>query len=191
MPTIKVAYFGHPGSFSFKAAQKFVEQEGARAFFYPCQTAQEVIDYVLIGECFGVLPSYNSTTGKIKGHTALVDKYKDLVIDEVKIVVHHCLVAAKKLDLKDIKKIYSHRQAFAQCSHYLKTHLPRAELISYATTSTAAYDLAHGLLPKDAVVIASAQASEIYKLKVLASNIEDKQNNITNFKILLKSTNTN
>jgi prephenate dehydratase len=186
MPTIKVAYFGHPGSFSFKAAKKFVSAMGAKAYFYPCQTAREVMDYVLIGECYGVLPSYNSHAGGVKGHIRLVDQHKDLVVDEVNLPVHHCLAALHKLGLKNIKRVYSHRQALLQCADYLKTNLPQAELIPYATTSTAAYDLAHGSLPAGSAVIASKEAAEIYKLKVLASGIEDSARNVTNFKVLFK-----
>jgi prephenate dehydratase len=186
MPHIKVAYFGHPGSFSFQAAHKFVDKKGDKAFFYPCQSAREVMDYVLIAGAYGVLPTYNNVGGRVKKHTKLSDKYNDLVIDEVDLKVHHCLIATKKILPGSIKQIYSHPQAFEQCRNYLKSHFKNVVLAPYATTSTAAYDLSHGTLPQDAAVIASDEAAEIYKLKILERNIEDSAKNVTKFKIFHK-----
>lgn len=187
MSNIKVAYFGHPGSFSFKAAKKFISQIGRKAYLYPCESIEEVLDYVNIGESYGVVPTYNSTTGKVENYLKLIDSRSVSEIDDISLEVHHCLMALRKIDDSKIKKIYSHPQAFKQCSTYLKTRFPRARQIAYSSTSTAAYDLAAGILDADAAVIASEEAAKIYNLKVLDSGIQDDKDNTTHFKVLFKA----
>lgn len=186
MSNIKVAYFGHPGSFSFKAAEKFVSKSGQNAYLYPCETIDEVLDYVNIGESYGVVPSYNSTTGKIEDYLKLIDKRSILEIDDISLEVHHCLIALKKMRLDKIREVYSHPQALKQCASYLKLRLPNAKLHPYSTTSTAAHDLAEGILDADAAAIASEEAAKIYNLVVLESDIQDDMSNTTHFKVLFK-----
>jgi len=186
MPNIKVAYFGHPGSFSFKAAKKFVSQNGQRAYLYPCETIKEVLDYVNIGESYGVVPTYNSTTGKIEDYLKLIDNRSTIEVDDISLEVHHCLLALQRMGTGKIKKIFSHPQAFKQCSNYLRAKLPNADLVAYSTTSTAAHDLSAGILDADSAVIASAEAAKIYGLMILDSDIQNDKNNTTHFKVLFK-----
>jgi chorismate mutase/prephenate dehydratase len=186
MSNIKVAYFGHPGSFSFRAAKKFVAGRGQKAYLYPCETIEEVLDYVNIGESYGVVPTYNSTTGKIEDYLKLVNNSSPLEVDDIILEVHHCLMARRKMDINRVEKIFSHPQAFKQCYGYLKAKVPNAALCPYSTTSTAAHDLAEGILDNGSAVIASDEAAKIYNLVILDSDIQDDKDNTTHFKVLFK-----
>lgn len=187
MTPIKIAYFGHPGSFSSKAARRFLKKNGIDQYYlFPCQSFQEVLDYVLVGECYGVLPYYNSTAGTVE-EEGLINKYAGLVIDNVSLPVHHYLMGLQAID--KITKIVSHPQALLQCRGYLEKNFPAVQKVPYSTTSTAAYDLAHGLISSDCAVIASKEAAEKYQLKILASRIEDSPDNTTYFKVLFKPKN--
>jgi chorismate mutase/prephenate dehydratase len=185
MASIKVAYFGHPGSFSSIAALKFLKKHNYKSYLlFPCSSVDEVMDYVKIGGCYGIAPYYNSTVGAVSTYQDLGEDYSQFEVDEVEIPVHHCLLVAPGIARKAISKIVSHPQALLQCQRYLHKHFPKAEQIAYSTTSTAAHDLSLGVLPKDCVVIASKQAATIYKLQILAAGVEDSPRNRTQFKIL-------
>ena len=184
MSPIKVAYFGHPGSFSFMAAKKFVKDQARQAYFLPCESAEEVMDYLTIGGCYGVLPVLNSDAGKVAAHAAIVSANRQMVVGEIDIIVHHCLIGLEKTQTGNINKIVSHPQALLQCSKYLKKRFPNAKLVAYSTTSTAAHDLAKGKLNANCAVIASAEAAKIYNLKIIASNIQNTKDNSTHFKVL-------
>lgn len=182
---IKVAYFGHPGSFSHTAASKFIKKKRfSNYLLIPCESLDEIIDYVKIGVSYGIAPYSNHKGGLVAAHRSLDTQYKNLVVDEVSINVHHYLLTKSGIGLRDIKRVVSHPQALLQCKDFLSKNLPNAELVGYKTTSTAARDLACGNLNEFDAVIASHRASTIYKLKILASRIEDSRRNITNFIVL-------
>jgi prephenate dehydratase len=187
MTNIKIAYFGHPGSFSYLAALKFLKKRGLENYFlFPCQSFDEVMDYVLVGESYGVVPYYNNSAGHVSGHQSLNEKYKNLVIDDINLAVHHNLLSLRTVKPAELNQVVSHHQALLQCQNYLKSHFPSLKQISYSTTSTAAYDLVNGVLPSFSAVIASAEAAKKYGLKTIAPNIEDNPDNRTHFKVLRK-----
>lgn len=169
------------------AAQKFVKNHRITRFWLlPCESLEEVIDYVTVGESYGVVPYHNSSAGLVQTPAHFAELYKELEAEEVSMLVHHYLLGVNGVSLQQINTVISHPQALSQCKMYLNSHLPKAVQSVYSTTSTAAKDLANGKLPSDCAVIASKEAAEIYSLKVLVPNIEDHKKNITRFKILKK-----
>ena len=56
---------------------------------------------------------------------------------------------------------------------YLKRIWPKVKLGEYADTAKAAEDLAKGKLPKTTAVIASRNAAQMHKLKILDESIQD------------------
>ena len=144
------------------------------------------MDYVLVGDAFGVLPYYNNSAGIVHDYQALSEDYKNLVIDNIKLAVHHNLISLKGAKFSELTQVVSHPQALSQCKKHLATHYPKLKQVAYSTTSTAAYDLANGLLSKNSAIIASRQAAKKYGLKIIEANIEDSADNQTYFKVLRK-----
>jgi chorismate mutase/prephenate dehydratase len=94
--------------------------------------------------------------------------------------IHHQLLG-RTAELAEIRVVYSHPQPFAQCSGWLRRHLPAVRLESVSSTARAAQLAAeddHG------AAIANELAAEIYGLSLLRSNIEDARVNQTRFFIL-------
>lgn len=84
-------------------------------------------------------------------------------------------------EIRDVKRIYSHPQAFGQCETWLNSMVKETERIDVSSTSKAA------LIVKDepgSAAIASKVAADVHQLKVLARNIEDTPDNTTRFFIL-------
>lgn len=176
----KVAYLGPPATFTHLAAiQKF----GSSAQYLPVNGIKDVFDEVERGRAnFGVVPIENSTEGVVN-HT--LDMFIDsnlLIYGEVlQEVSHHLLSRSGRIE--DVKKIYSHPHAIAQCRHWLESNLPQVPLAEVPSTARAA-ELC-GSEPS-AAAIASELAAELYGLKVVKARIEDNINNVTRFLILSK-----
>jgi chorismate mutase/prephenate dehydratase len=98
---------------------------------------------------------------------------------EALIEVSHCLLANCKPN--EIEKIYSKPQVFAQTRRWLSSHYPQIEQIPSAS-SAAAVRLAAS--EPGAAAIGSELAGEIYGVKPLFYNIQDKANNITRFLVI-------
>jgi prephenate dehydratase len=85
--------------------------------------------------------------------------------------------------LKHIRRIYSHPQGFGQTSAFLSTYLRGVETIDASSTSKAA-ELASQDPTGESAAIASELAAELSGLDVLASCIEDRDDNTTRFFVL-------
>jgi prephenate dehydratase len=123
----------------------------------------------------------NSTAGSItQAYDLLLDR--DLKIwQEIHFRVRHCLMAAPGVAMEDVKRVYSHPQALAQCEQYLSAR--GLEPMAAYDTAGSAKELAAN--PKeDVAVIASQLAAKIYDLELLDIGIEDLPFNFTRFFIL-------
>ncbi|MCJ1472899.1 prephenate dehydratase [Lambiella insularis] len=92
-------------------------------------------------------------------------------------------------DIRHIKRIYSHPQAFGQCEAFLSTFLKGVERQEVSSTSKAAEVVSEdssGTL----AAISSRVAAQINSLDVLAKGIEDRDDNTTRFFILRRSSNS-
>lgn len=174
----RVAYLGPRATFTHLACiQKF----GESAQYVPVNSIKDVFNEVERGRAnFGVVPIENSTEGVVN-HT--LDMFIDsnlLIYGEVlQEVSHHLLSKADRLE--DVKKIYSHPHAIAQCRNWLEANLSHVPLAEVASTSRAAELCADD---HSAAAIASELAGQLYGLKVLKSRIEDNINNFTRFLVL-------
>ncbi len=132
-----------------------------------------------------VLPIENSIEGLVRETIDNFVKINDSSIKiqgELTLFIKHNLLA-KTNNIKEIKKIYSHPQAFAQCSRYLYLNFPDVELKDVSSTSYAAQKVS---LENDnsLAAIANETCADIFNLNVLASDINDEKDNQTRFYIL-------
>ncbi|KAF6223382.1 hypothetical protein HO133_000224 [Letharia lupina] len=92
--------------------------------------------------------------------------------------------------LKHIQRVYSHPQAFGQCEAFLSTYLKGVERREVSSTSHAASIVAKGSeedLPSGgAAAISSALAANVHGLNVMATGIQDAEDNSTRFLIIQK-----
>lgn len=176
---LQVAYLGPEGSFTQAASLKHF---GGSVQLHSMATIADVFHAVETGQaCYGVVPVENSTEGMVN-HT--LDRFvsSSLKINgEVTIRIHHYLLS-KSADLSQIKTVYAHPQALAQCRHWLTENLPNSVQIPVNSNSEAAKLVAENGL--DCAAIAGNRAAEIYGLSVLANNIEDEVGNTTRFLVI-------
>lgn len=156
----------------------------------PCPEFADVFDEVLNGQLdYGLVPVENSLEGAVTQVNDLLveaDASKIKIVGEIKIPIRHCLLALPGADPREIKVVYSHPQALAQCRQFL--HERQLELRPYYDTAGAAMMLSDER-PRTAAAIANKLCAELYNLQVLFENIEDNRSNTTRFLLLAKEEN--
>ena len=93
--------------------------------------------------------------------------------------ISHSLIAARQIGLDEIEAVYSHPQASAQCSRFIRAELPRAEVRSAPSTADAVRTVAESSEPWAA--LAGPSAAAIYGGVVLRDSVEDEADNVTRF----------
>lgn len=132
---------------------------------------------------YGVVPLENSLEGAVTQVNDLLVESDLKIVGEVKMPIHHCLLALPDTDYRDIKVVYAHPQALAQCRGFIQRN--KLEARPYYDTAGAALMLANDR-PKAAAAIASRLCAEIYDLDILKENIEDHESNSTRFVVLAR-----
>ena len=175
---LKVAFFGAEATYSHLAAK---EKFGSSSELRSTASIPEVFQEVSQGRAsFGVVPIENSTEGVV-AHTLDCLVESDLQIcAEVYLDIHHHLLS-KSGKAEDVRRILSHPQALAQCRGWLTAHFPKITVEEVASTAHGAIAAAND---GSIAAISSALAKEVYSLAAVASNIEDRSNNITRFLVV-------
>jgi len=177
---LKIAYLGPQATFTHLAALK---RFGSQVSYIGCDSISEVFAEVERGAAdYGVVPIENSIEGAVT-HTLDIFVDSDLKIcAQIILDVSHNLLANCARD--KIRRVYSNPQVFGQCRAWLQENLPRAEKIEVSSTTRAAQIAAK---ENNSACIASILAAKVYKLKIIASYIEDSPHNITRFLVIGKS----
>ena len=172
-----VAYQGVAGAFSQFACERLFKN----ATVHPLQTFEHVFAAIENGLCdYGVLPLENSTAGSVTKVYTLMQNYNFKIVRSLRLKVNHNLVAQKGVRLEDIREIFSHEQALAQCAEFLEQLGPQVKITSYENTAGAAEAVAKSNR-RDIAAICSYSCVELYDLDCLARDIQDRSNNYTRF----------
>jgi chorismate mutase / prephenate dehydratase len=179
---LKISYLGPEGTYTQAALFKYF---GHSVEGLAVQSIEDIFREVIADNAhYGVVPIENSTEGSIKPTLEMLLNSPLQICGEVELPIHHCLMAVQPLDFKDIKRIYLHPQTFGQCRKWLASNLPHADCLAIASSNAdAARRTADD--PQSAAV-ASQNAAELYKLQILALQIEDELDNTTRFAVLGK-----
>ena len=173
-----VAYLGPEGTFSFFAGLEYL---GHSATYHPCRDIAEIFELVNSGQCaLGVVPLENSLQGTVGVSFDLFLQYPVFIQAELFSRISHCFLSSAA-DLSSIKTVYSHPQPLAQCSIWLRTHLPNAVFVPVESTAAAARR-AQGV--PDAAAIGHSGLAVIVGLNILAKRIENEAGNWTRFVII-------
>ncbi len=177
-----VAFQGELGAFSQRAAIR-VFGPGIRPL--PCITFDDVFEQVICRQAdLGVIPIENTLAGSIHQNFDLLAQHSLEVIAETHVRIEHSLIAHPSAGIGEIRKIYSHPAALAQCRRFLR-RLRRIEPVSfYDTAGSVKHIREQGL--RDAAAIASADAARIYGMKILRRRVEDNPENYTRFLALAR-----
>jgi prephenate dehydratase len=180
---LRVAVLGGRGTHSEAAAAIFF---GDSLQAIPQNDFDDIFEAVTRGHVDrGIIPIENSLAGSIHRNYDLLLRYNLSIVGEVQIPIAHQLIALPGVELNQIKKIYSHPQALAQCEHNLTRLLPHVERIStYDTAGSIKMLLEENI--RDGAGLASQRAADIYHMNVLQTNMQDESENYTRFVIVAR-----
>lgn len=182
MKQVSVGYLGPPGTFSEQAAVGY-DRTASHVAFGNIADVVRAADAGDVDEA--IVPLENSTEGAVTLTTDLLVHQTDLRIRrEVVLPIHHCLLTEGSVGLDEVRVVYSHPQAIAQCRKYLARHLPQAEPVASLSTVSAVRDMQTG--GRGAAAISSWRAAEVLGAFVRATDIEDIPGNRTRFVVLAR-----
>ena len=177
-----VACQGVEGAYSGIACEKLF----ARPNIFYFSTFDAVFSAIEKGLCrYGVIPVENSTAGSVNAVYDLMLRHDFRIVRSVRIKVDHNLLAKAGTKTGDIREIYSHSQAIAQCSAFLQ-NFPNMKVIPCENTAVAAKMVAESDDPHTAA-LSSRACSKLYGLDILKSDIQDSGNNHTRFICISKN----
>ena len=178
--SLQISYLGPEASFTHMAALKHF---GSQCDFNSCDSIEEVFANVEkdLGN-FGVVPIENSLEGAVTStYDTLINSGLN-IIAEISMEINHNLISKHRL--RDLKRLYVHPLAYAQCKGWVSKHLPNIEIIEVSSTSKGVESAS---LYLHAAGIGSELAATKYGLKIIAKNIQHGANNYTRFLVIGKS----
>src|SRR5207248_3278138 len=165
---LKVAFLGPEGTFTQTAV---LNHFGHSVRALPLASIDEVFHEVEAASAdFGVVPIENSTEGTVN-HT--LDRFLTSplkICGEVELRVRHHLMGAMSA-LERIERVCSHPQSLGQCRQWLEEHLAGVEQVPVSSNAEGARRARD---EKGSAAIAGETAAEVYGLKILAAEIEDR-----------------
>jgi len=179
-----IAVLGPRNTYSHIALRKYREIEGPKLKGYLAKDLSQVFDLVEKGKVDrGIVPLENSINGSVREVIDALFHHNVYFEGSINMPINHSLVSFSHAKEKDIKQVYSHPQALAQCRKFLQKNLPKAEINGVTSTSAALEKLINSR-SKFIAVIAPEGAAKEEKLNILRKGIEDGKGNSTVFVVI-------
>jgi prephenate dehydratase len=177
---IRVAYLGPAGTFTEEALRVAAGDAGIEPV--PRPTVYEAIRCVSDAEAErAFVPFENSIEGAVRAtlDTLAFDATTVTIAGEHDHSIEQALIARTELALDEIEVVLSHSQASAQCAHFIRETLPRAETRAAASTADAVRLVSES--HERWAAIGAASAAELYGAVVLREGVQDEPDNVTRF----------
>ena len=186
----QLGYTGVPGSYAYEVLMNILKnnknldvdsiEENKNIFHF--NSHKELVEAVHTKKIdIGILPIENSIVGEVRDSIDLINTKNIHIIGEVRHKISHNLLGVKGSRIEDIRNIYSHDQAFMQCSQFLSNHEWHLNRMTN-TAISGKYIAAEG--KKENACIANMKTKEVYGLELLKKNINNEEENYTRFFII-------
>lgn len=183
---MRVAYLGPKGTFSYEACRQYVKNN------------EKIVEYKTILDTIlalkndevdeAIVPIENSLQGCVTDSIDTLIENEDIIVKgEVLLEIKQNLMSNENYSLDELKEVFSHPQALAQCKKYLENNLSHAKITAVESTAFAAKLVSE---KKEACAcIGNISCLEEYDLRLLSEGIQDNVYNKTKFWILSKENN--
>ncbi|MBB6282865.1 prephenate dehydratase [Geobacillus subterraneus] len=183
---MRIGYLGPKATFTEAAVAALFPSEPRE----PYDTIPDCIDAVAVGEIeAAVVPLENALEGSVNlTLDYLIHEQPLPIIGEIVVPIEQHLMVHPYYapHWREIKEVYSHSHAIAQCRKFLHTALKGAKQVPMTSTSAAAKFVSeHPHLPVAA--IANRLAASEYGLTIVQENIHDYDYNHTRFIVVSRS----
>ncbi len=175
---LKIGFLGPEGTFTQTAVFKHF---GHSVRALPFHTIDEVFQEVECGAAdFGVVPIENSTEGSVNNTLDMFLTSPLKIAGEIELKIEQHLMG-KMQGLENIERICAHEQSLAQCRGWLREYLPQVELIGMSSNAAGARRARD---EDGTAAIGPEVAADVYELKIMVNNIEDRPDNATRFLVV-------
>jgi chorismate mutase / prephenate dehydratase len=193
---MKIFYLGPPGTYSYKACLLLLSDLHLtlnEVELIPVSNLSFLLKRIIDNPgSLCVSPFQNTSIGIIaQMANDLIAKCKEIKIkSQVVVRVDHCLY--KNKNCKQIKRIYSHKEALSQCLQFLSAQYADCELISCDSTVVGVekclQDEESGCIcSEDGVQHVLSQVKKPNSLELVKSSIQNLRDNFTSFLIIMKA----
>jgi len=178
-----IGYQGTEAAYSQLAATRYFAEAPTPVRCEGFHSFREMLSALRDGQVdYAVLPIENSIAGSInESYDLLAHMGLSLVGEEFQPIAH-CLIGAAEVPVTDIRRVYSHSVALAQCGAFLET-LEDCHVEAFADTAMAVEKVKADGDPSQAA-IASEQAAALHGLPILRRDIADHPENYTRMVIV-------
>jgi prephenate dehydratase len=183
---LSLAYLGPTGTNSEAAALAYSvwlsNNQQLATILKPCPSIPLAMQSVIKGEADqAVVPIENSIEGSVTVVLDTLWRSPQLQVhQELTLPIFHGLLSYAN-SLTELKTVYSHPQALAQCQQWLENNLPQVQLVPTKSTTDGIELLKN---EPTAAVISAPRAAKIYEIPLLVADIKDSPDNCTRFWIV-------
>ncbi len=182
---VAVIYQGTEGSYSYMAATRYFSAHPSPVHYRGVHTFREMLEAVRDERAtYAVLPIENTTAGSINESYDLLAHMSLSLVGEVIQPVAHCLLTLKSTPLHQIRRVFSHPQALAQCSIFL-SNLHHCHQEAFTDTALAAAKVRDDGDPSHAAIASEAAAAR-FGLHIAQRNIANQPENFTRMVVVAR-----
>lgn len=175
---VMVGFQGEHGAHGECATRKF----DPTSIPIPYLEFSEVFEGVANGFIdMGIVPVENSTEGAVTEVNDLLIHKDVKIVGEIELPIHHCLVTLPETNHREIRAVYSHPQALAQCRGFISRN--GLEPRPFYDTAGAAKMISEGRV-EAAGALCSELCADLYNLKIIKKDVEDEASNNTRFIVI-------
>ncbi|MBX4335485.1 prephenate dehydratase [Bartonella raoultii] len=179
--TNKISFQGEFGANSHIACSNMFPHMDA----IPSATFEDALNLVEKGQAdLAMIPIENTLAGRVADIHHLLPQSSLYIIDEYFLPIHFQLMVLPGVKHHEIKTVYSHIHALAQCRKIIRKNGWKP--VTFADTAGAAKFIKKNAKRSQAA-LAPLVAAKLYGLDILEKNVEDNPRNITRFVILSRS----
>ncbi|WP_343188964.1 prephenate dehydratase domain-containing protein [Buchnera aphidicola (Chaitoregma tattakana)] len=183
----KISLLGPKGTYSYYVTKKYCDKNNILHKILSYKTFEDAAKSVENNiSDISILPLENSNTGKIKDVYNILLNTKLFITEVIYLQINHCLLSNNEnIEVKQIKKIYTHIQPFLQCEKFIKKFC--TSNIKFTKSTSSAIRIILKKREKHVAAIASSKNVKLFNLKILKKNIQNNKKNFTKFIMLKKN----
>lgn len=179
---------GIAGSISEQAAELFAAAEKWRDYsLVYLITSDKVCAELSTGAIhYGVCAWKSSRAGLVVETQQALEKYSVQKVSETTIDVRHALLCRTAITIEQPLTIYSHPQAIAEHSSFLRQEFPQLSFVEEHDTALAAKNLSAGFYRENSLVLAPFGCAKLYNLEIYREHLPTNEGYQTTFWLVKK-----
>ena len=148
----------------------------------PCPTFEDAFQALENGDAdLAMIPIENTIAGRVADIHYLLPESRLHIVGEYFMPIRFQLMVLPGVKKEEIRTVHSHIHALGQCRKIIRSNGWKAVV---AGDTAGAAKMVAEKADRSMAALAPRLAADLYKLEILAENVEDTENNVTRFVVL-------